>query len=724
MAEGSITWRGKKAWRMPLLLAGLLLVGALGAPAQKHYKELTYPPLRDLQVPPVERFELANGLVVYLVEDHRLPQVEGYVRVRTGSRFEPADQVGLASIVGQVMRTGGTATRPGEEINRLLENVGASVETSVGTTVATASMFTLKENLPQVLGILAEILANPAFPEDKLELARVQERTAIARRNDDVGQIANREFTKLVYGKESPYARQTEYDTIRNITREDLVAFHRRYFHPNQAILGLWGDFDAAEMRAEVERVFGSWPRGGEEVPPLPEVPQERAGSINFIQKDDVNQTNVRIGHVGGRFDDPDYFALNVMSEILGGGFSSRLFRRVRSDLGLAYAVFGTWNAAYDHLGVLYLRVDTKSETTVQAIEAVVNEVRRMTQEPVSAEELRMAKEGILNSFVFNFDTTGEVVRRLMIYEYYGYPPDFLERFKSNVEKVTAEDVLRAARRWLRPEDLVILAVGRQQDFDQPLSALGNVNTVDISIPPPSSQAAMPAEATPESRARGREVLERAIEGMGGLEVLRSLRDVTVLSKVTQVTPQGEFELIVKTHWQPPVKLRQDVVSPFGEVSLGYDGERAWRKSPRGVQELAPEQEERLLAAMRRSPEVLLLEAYEGEREVRYLESETVNGSEADVIAITDESGDTVKLYVEQETGRILKRSFQGWSPFAGPVSEENLYSDFRTVSGLTVPFKQVTFQDGKKSSEQTVQSYEVNVGLDPELFSPEEGEP
>ncbi|MEE8201727.1 MAG: pitrilysin family protein, partial [Candidatus Acidoferrales bacterium] len=239
MAEGSITWRGKKAWRMPLLLAGLLLVGALGAVAQKHYKELTYPPLRDLQVPPVERFELANGLVVYLVEDHRLPRVEGYVRVRTGSRFEPADQVGLASIVGQVMRGGGTATRPGEEINRLLENVGASVETSVGTTVATASMFTLKENLPQVLEILAEILANPAFPEDKLELATVQERTAIARRNDNVGQIADREFTKLVYGKESPYARQTEYDTIRNITREDLVAFHRRYFHPNQAILGL-----------------------------------------------------------------------------------------------------------------------------------------------------------------------------------------------------------------------------------------------------------------------------------------------------------------------------------------------------------------------------------------------------------------------------------------------------------------------------------------------------
>ncbi|MFQ5722967.1 MAG: M16 family metallopeptidase [Terriglobia bacterium] len=724
MAKGSMTWRGKKARRMPLLLVGLLLVGGLGAAAQKQYKELTYPPLRDLQLPPVERFELANGLVVYLVEDHTLPKVEGYVRVRTGSRFEPADRVGLASILGQVMRTGGTTTHPGEEIDRMLENVGASVETSVGTTVATASMFTLKENLPQVLAILADILENPVFPEDKLELAKVQERTAIARRNDDVGQIANREFTKLVYGKESPYARQTEYDTIRNITREDLVAFHRRYFHPNQALLGLWGDFDTAEMRAEVERVFGSWPRGGEEVPPLPEVPQEWTGSINFIPKDDVNQTNVRIGHVGGRFDDPDYFALNVMSEILGGGFSSRLFRRVRSDLGLAYAAFGTWNAAYDHPGMFYLRVDTKSESTVQAIEEVIKEVRRLTQEPVSPEELRLAKEGILNSFVFNFDTTGEVVRRLMTYEYYGYPSDFLERYKANVEKVTAEDVLRAARRWLRPEDLVILAVGRQQDFDRPLSALGNVNTVDISIPPPSRETAVATEATPESRVRGREVLERAIAGRGGLEALSSLRDVTVLSQITQVTPQGEFELTVKIRWQPPTKFRQDVVSPFGEVSLGYDGERAWQKSPRGVQEFPPEQEARLLAALRRSPEVLLLEAHQGEREVQYLETVTVNGSEADVIAVTDESGDTVKLYVEEGTGRILKRSFQGWSPFAGPVSEENVYSDFRAVSGLTVPFKQITFQDGKKASEQTVQSYEVNVGLGPELFSPEEGEP
>lgn len=714
---------GRSAVRLLLVLAvvGGLLFGATPAAAQKHYKQLRYPPLRDLKLPAVERFELANGLVVYLVEDHALPKVEGYVRVKTGARFEPADKVGLASIVGQVMRTGGTTTRKGEEIDRLLANVGASVETSVGTTTATASLFTLKENSPQVLEILADLLRDPAFPEDKIELAKVQQRSAIARRNDNVGGIANREFSKLLYGADSPYARHTEYATIQSITREDLVAFHRRYFHPNQTILGLWGDFKAAEVKALVERHFGSWPRQAVQLPPLPEVATDWQGSVNFIQKDDVNQTNLRIGHLGRRFDDPDYYALNVMAKILGGGLSSRLFRHIRSDLGLAYAVFARWSAAYDHLGSFFIRCDTKSESTVRAAQEILNELGRLTQEPVSAEELRVAKEGILNSFVFNFDTTGEIVRRLMTYEYYGYPRDFLEKFKANMEKVTAEDVLRAAQARLKPDKLVILAVGRRQDFDQPLSTLGAVNTIDITIPQPKAEVAAIPAATPESLARGREVLQAAVRGIGGLEVLQGLRDLTYLARVVQVTPQGELQLTAKSFIQMPDKLRRDIVLPFGEITMVFDGERGWQKSPRGVQDLPPAQLELMRKSIARDLQHLLLDAQEGKRTVQFLESAAVNGSDVDVIVVTDQSGDTVRLFVEKSTGRTLKQAFQGNSPFAGPVEEEQIFSDFRTVSGLTLPFKVLTLHNGKKASESTVDHYEVNVGLDPKLFARKE---
>lgn len=710
------------AWVLSLAVLGSLLLGAASpAAAQTPYKQLRYPPLRDLKLPAVERVELPNGLVLYLVEDHTLPKVEGYALIKTGGRFVPAEKVGLARLVGQVMRTGGTRTRKGEEIDRLLENVGASVETSIGTDSATASLFTLKENLPQVLEILADLWRDPAFPDDKIELAKVQARTAISRRNDDVGAIADREFGKLVYGATSPYARTPEYATISNITRDDLVAFHKRYFHPNQTILGLWGDFNTAEVKALVERLFGSWPRQEVKLPPLPPVPTEWKGSVNFIQKDDVNQTNIRLGHVGGRFDAPDYYALNVLAEILGGGLSSRLFRHVRSDLGLAYAVFATWNAAYDYPGTFFVRCDTKSESTVRALQEVMREIRRITQEPVSAKELRVAKEGILNSFVFNFDTTGEIVRRLMSYEYYGYPRDFLERFKANVEKVTAEDVLRAARVHLQPDKLVILAVGRQQDFDQPLATLGRVNTIDITIPPPPSAAGAIPAATPQSLAKGREVLESAVRAAGGLDTLKGIRDVSVLFRLIQVSPQGERELSSKFVMIMPNKFRRDVVTSYGELTLVYDGQGGWQKGPQGTREAPPPLVELMEKIMARVPERMLAEAFEGKRAVQFLETAKVDGSEADVILVTDQAGDAVKLYVEKGTGRLLKQAYQGMVPGQGPVQEERLFSDYRPVSGLMVPFKIVTLQDGKKVQEQTVVNFELNKGVDPALFAREE---
>ncbi|MGH9814285.1 MAG: M16 family metallopeptidase, partial [Candidatus Acidiferrales bacterium] len=260
-----------RRWPALLLLAAVALVCALPGAAQTPYKKLKYPPLKDLTLPQVERVELPNGLVLYLVEDRTLPKVEGYALIRTGTRFEPAEKTGLADVLGEAMRTGGTRSRKGEEIDRLLENVGASVETGLSAAAGTASIFTLKEHLPLTLEILADLLRDPAFPDDKIELAMVQQRTAIARRNDDVGEIAAREFVKLIYGADSPYARHPEYETLQNITRDDLVAFHRRYFQPSNVILGLWGDFDKAEVKKLVEQHFGSWPRQEVEVPPAPE---------------------------------------------------------------------------------------------------------------------------------------------------------------------------------------------------------------------------------------------------------------------------------------------------------------------------------------------------------------------------------------------------------------------------------------------------------------------
>jgi predicted Zn-dependent peptidase len=173
------------------------------------------------------------------------------------------------------------------------------------------------------------------------------------------------------------------------------------------------------------------------------------------------------------------------MNKILGGGFTGRLFKNVRSREGLAYSVFGSYSANYDYPGEFYVGCMTKSESTVYAIRAMLKEVEKIKEAEVTDEELALAKESFLNSFVFNFDTKGEIVRRRMIYEYFGYPEDFLMKTKENVEKVTKADVLRVAKKHLKPDTVQILVVGRPEEFDQPLSTLGEVNEIDITIPPP-----------------------------------------------------------------------------------------------------------------------------------------------------------------------------------------------------------------------------------------------
>ena len=455
-----------------------------GEPAAS-YNDLQYPELHDVVVPDVQRVTLPNGMRLFVLEDHELPLINMSARIRVGSIYEPAGKVGLAEITGEVMRTGGTTTRTGDELDDLLEQIAASVETGITLNAGYASVSVLKDDVDTGLEILADVLMHPAFPQDKIELAKMQLRSSISRRNDDPGEMAAREFSKLIYGADSPYARQMEYATVDSVTRDDLAAFHRRYFGPNNMMLAVWGDFDSDDIIKEIEQAFSGWKQIDLDLPPTPEVDYAWRSSVNLVPQPDLDQSNIYVGHIGGLTSDPDYFALTVMNEILGGSFTGRLFKNVRSRLGLAYSVSGVYGTAFDHRSLFRMGCQTKSASTVQAIEAMIAQARRMTTEEVTDEELAIAKDAFLNSFVFNFDSTGEIVSRLMTYEYFGYPVDFLQKTRAGVEQVTKADVLRAAQTHLRPDQMQILVVGNPEDFDQLLSTLGPVQTIDITIPMP-----------------------------------------------------------------------------------------------------------------------------------------------------------------------------------------------------------------------------------------------
>jgi predicted Zn-dependent peptidase len=333
----------------------------------------------------------------------------------------------------------------------------------------------------RILSILTDVLVNPAFREDKIELAKIQLRSGISRRNDEVSEIARREFWKLIYGPTSPYARHAEYATIDSVTKEDIVRFYQRGFHPNNTIMTVWGDFITDEMVKKLDDTLGIWPHGTPDIPSQPRVDYEYKYTVNLVDKPDVNQSNISLGHIGGLMNNPDYPALSVMNNILSW---ERMFKKIRTDEGLAYSVWGTYGASFRNPGVFSCAAQTKSESTVYAIELMLEELKRITSEEVSDEELARAKDRYLNAYVFNFDSKAKIVNRLMTYAYNDYPLDFMETIKTGVEKVDKTDVLRVAKHYLQPDKVQILVVGNKEAFDRPLSSLGEVNVIDITIPP------------------------------------------------------------------------------------------------------------------------------------------------------------------------------------------------------------------------------------------------
>ncbi len=472
----------------PLALILILLFGTL-APAQQPtpWNKIQAPPLPAFTPPPPTRIQLANGMVIFLHPDHELPLISAVARIRGGSISEPADKAGLTDLYGDVWRTGGTKTQTGDQMDDFLEARAAKIETDNQSDSTTISLNCLKGDFDAVFDLYLDLLHHPEFREDKLVLAKQQGYTAIARRNDDVGEIVHRENLIIAFGKDNPYARVPEYATVAAVTRQDLLNWHQQYVYPNNIIFGISGDFDPKAMEAKLRAAFQSWAKGPQAHTPDVKFTQPKPGYY-FIQKSDVNQSTITMLDLGIERSNPDYYAVSVMNEIFGGGFSSRLFNNLRSARGLAYAVGGGVGFGWNHPGLTNIEMQTKSSTTVEGIQGLDTEIDGLLSNPATPEELKRAKDSILNSFIFQFDTPEKVLREKMAYEFYHYPPDFLEKYRHGVEKVTAEDVARVAHKYVHKNQLAVLVVGNDADFDKPLSSLGPVTNVDIAIPaPPAS---------------------------------------------------------------------------------------------------------------------------------------------------------------------------------------------------------------------------------------------
>jgi len=713
------------------LVALVLVLGFLARPgaaqeadiqtADYDVSELTFPDLPDFEVPEPQRVELDNGMTVFLLEDRELPKINATARISAGSVYEPHEKRGLASVTGQVMRTGGTASMSSDSVNTVLENLGATVETSIGETSGSAFMSTLADNVDTVLPVFAEVLRQPAFAEEKLQQAKSQQKSAISRRNDNAQQIASREFDKILYGADSPYARTSEYFTIDRVERQDLVDFHDRFVQPGNVILSVWGDFEADAMEEKIREQFGGWQAAADaEAPTPPDRDAQRESSVNFVQKSDVNQSTIFMGHPGEitRRSD-DYAAVTIMNEVLSGGFSGRLFQQVRKEKGLAYSVFGNYSTGYDRPGRFFAGVFSKSPSTVEAANAVMTEVERMKQEAPTQEELSLAKDSYLNSFVFNFDTEREILDRRMTYEYYDYPADFLQQTRDAIEEVTTEDVLSVSKQYLYPDESHILIVGNRENFSQDLSSLaeeGSVNEIDISIPtsPPTGEDEV--AASDDAKAKGMETL-RAVKAELGGEAYGDIEAMRVEGEQDASMGGQDVTLDLTVTRQMPDKFRIVQGTPMGEITIVINGDRGRMQSPRGSQQMPASQLKQFKSQMWRDMTFLLTNlAAEGLTAV-HQGTETVEGTDYTAVEVRPPIGDAYTLLLDPDTMRPRRMRYTAQTR-QGPQESVDVYKDYKTVSGIAIPHTAVTYQNGSKASTTAFSSVTINPDVDADLFS------
>lgn len=679
------------------------------------WKDLKYAPLRPIQIPKVEELTLPNGMKLYLLENHELPTVRGLALVRTGNLFDPADKIGLATITGELIRSGGTAARSGDAIDEELENIAASVESQIGESFGSVSFSTLKERTAEVLATFHDVLTGPAFREDKVELVRSQLRSGISRRNDDAHGISQREFGDAVYGPDTPYGWRMEYATVDNIKRDDLVAFYKRYYFPANIIVAVHGDFVAADMKAALTKLFADWTVQQPPVPAFPKVSSTAKPGVRLAVKTDVTQTSFAIGHLGGELRAKDYPALEVMADILGGGFHSRLFQKVRSQLGYAYEISSSWGANYDHPGLFEITGSTKSASTTETLKAISAEVQRIRTQEVTAEELQSAKDTVVNGFVFSFDTPSKTLNRLLTYRYFGYPDDFIFQYQKAVEQVTRADILRVAKQYIDPANFVTVAVGNPKEFGTPLTSLGPVSDIDLTIPQPkpatpraeaakpAPQAAIPpATINPAAADRGKAMLAKVAEAMGGEAKLGAVKDLTEKAELTLDASAGGLRAAQTELWLAPGYYREEDVLPFGKLITYSDGATGWFSSPQGMGPV-PEQERAQIAfEIFRKWFPLMLSGHDVNR--------TVTEADGGRIQVSDKNGNSVTIGIDAKTSLPLTETYS--QPGAPGNTIEERFSDWQETSGVKLPHQITLIQNGKHFADIHVLSVNLNQGI------------
>jgi len=435
-------------------------MGIPDRPEDIHFAALEFEPPKASEY----RFETSGGVPVYMMPSHEFPLINITFSFKGGAYLEPGDKVGLASMTGAMIRRGGTATMSASDLDEEFDFLAARASAFSGGTRSGASLNSLAANFDEALALFIDMLRNPGFQADKVELYRAETLEKMKQRNDDAGPILTREWDAMLYGRDSWQARVPTSATLESITTSDMRELHDRIFNPGNLIIGVTGDFEPDEMLAKIDKALAGW-NAGPRNPDAPDAHADFTPGVYHVEKD-IPQGKVSIGHRSVKRDHPDYFALRIMNDVLGGsGFTSRITRKVRSDEGLAYSAGSRLSMPAMQDGEFMSYYQSKNETVALAAKLIFEEIDRIRTEPITQEELETSKASIIETFPRTFESKNATVNLFINDEWTNRPEGYWESFRDNVQSVTADEVLRVAQKHLHPDKMIMMIVGNWDEI-------------------------------------------------------------------------------------------------------------------------------------------------------------------------------------------------------------------------------------------------------------------
>jgi zinc protease len=722
------------------VLHALVVTAAIGSAADAAAQVADWPterapaPLaaRDVKFPPYQFRTLPNGLQVIAVSQQEQPAVSLRLIVRAGGANDPAQKAGVATLAAALLDQG-TETKTAEQIASAIDSIGGLMSTGAGSDLTFIQAIVMKDSFDIGLDMVSDVARNPKFAREELERQRQQILSGLKVGYEDPDYIAGMVFDRLVYGFH-PYGKPDTGtpESIAGITRDDLVAFHKAWFGANNAILAIVGDVTHQEAFAGAERAFGKWARA-ESTAVKPVDPPPPTRRLVLVDRPGSVQTEIRVGNVGLPRKHPDFLALDLAINILGGEGGNRLHRVLRSDRGLTYGASADVNALKE-TGNVVADTDTRSESTGEALRLIVDEIWRLQRQRVREEELADAQAYLTGSFPLTIETPSAIALQVLNAVFYGLDLNELQTYRERVNAITPDDIQRVARQYLHPDRLSIVLVGDASVVAKQLSGVGfseverialadlDLGSADLKRQRPPTvryrpvaanvlpQDPRPTAATPASADA---LVARAVRAKGGLDKLRSIRTIRAVSSMTVFEGATASEIETTSYVRYPSAFRIDAMMPAGPVVQVFNGGEYWIQTSRGIETPDGLVADQIRGTVQRDIIGMLLAVSDGRVRASRLPDVVQDGRGLPALTIALPGTKPVSVVLDPETDLILSQRYD-----APAGSVEEVFSDYRSVDGLQIAYSTVVRRDGRQVLSRRLRAFEYNLPLDPSLFT------